>query len=112
MIVRIHNEYRNTLARGKLTNVPTAARMFVLHWDGNLAYLASIIMKQCNLDEPEESFATWNARYPGHNAALSMFRKSGYQEIIKILKSHLKKWYDQQIHITYKNIGSDKYKNK
>lgn len=87
--------------------MPTAGRMLVLHWDGNLSYLASIIMKQCNLDEPEKKFGTWNARDPGYNAAFSMYKKTEYQEFIKILKSHMKKWYDQQVHITYTNIASD-----
>lgn len=86
--------------------------MFELHWDGNLAYLASIVVRQCSLDEPENSYATWFAKNPGHNAALSMYRKAQYQDIMKILKSHMKKWYDQHIHITYENLESDKYRKK
>lgn len=107
MIVKTHNLYRNAIAKGKLSNVPMAARMLRLRWDSNLAKLADYAARQCKLKEPSKIFSTPQFSDPGFNAALSKFPRKQLQNEKIILKSHLKKWYEQYEHLNYKNLKSD-----
>ncbi|KAL1398227.1 hypothetical protein pipiens_009131 [Culex pipiens pipiens] len=47
LLVDLHNEYRNKVAKGELDWLPKAANMVAMSWDDDLAYLAELNSNQC-----------------------------------------------------------------
>lgn len=106
-IVNFHNQYRNTIAKGGLKGIPTAARMQRLRWDHNLAKLADYAVRLCSLKQPSKIFSTPRFRDPGFNAAFTKFPRKQFQNEKLILKSHLKKWFDQYQYLDYRQLKAD-----
>lgn len=107
IIVDFHNQYRNIIAKGKLKGIPPAARMQRLRWDANLAKLAEYAVRLCSLKQPTKIISTPRFRDPGFNAAYTKFPRKEFQNEKLILKSHLKKWYDQYQFLDYRQLKLD-----
>lgn len=50
LILHLHNSYRNTIALGQTPGMYQAARMGVLQWDDELAYLAELNAMSCEIE--------------------------------------------------------------
>lgn len=93
------NTYRNIVARGTFHNLPAAGRMNKLAWDESLADLAQLAAKRCVMDPIRKSFTTTLASKPGYTAILNKYPSDQKQDVLKIVKSQLKTWYDQYIYV-------------
>jgi hypothetical protein len=68
-IVHLHNHFRNLIASGDVKGYSGAARMGVVGWDDELAYLAELNAKSCKI-EHDRCRNTVTFPYAGQNLAL------------------------------------------
>lgn len=50
IILNLHNQYRNKIASGRLPGYAPAARMPVLRWNEDLAYVAGVHSRSCTIE--------------------------------------------------------------
>lgn len=97
LILRLHNRLRNKVALGKLPGYPKAVRMPILRWDNELAYLAELNVKQCEMKH-DECRNTDKFKYAGQNLA---YIGGGTQPNAERIKTLVKAWFDE-----YKDANS------
>ncbi|XP_030558684.1 allergen Tab y 5.0101 [Drosophila novamexicana] len=107
-IVRQHNVYRNMVAKGNMARLPAASRMMLVAWDPILADLAKLAVMRCTIDPIGMSLSTTQAARPGYNAVFSKYPKHQQQDVLKILNSHLKAWYDQYYYVNLESLLTGK----
>lgn len=92
IIVDTHNEKRNFIAGGGDPRHRPASRMATMQWDDELASLASLNVKQCELSH-DECHNTNEYRYSGQN--LAWFGFSGAVDHAYRLKEAVEFWYEE-----------------
>ncbi|XP_063705347.1 antigen 5 like allergen Cul n 1-like [Culicoides brevitarsis] len=103
LILRLHNRLRNKVALGQLSGYPKAVRMPMLRWDDELAFLAELNVKQCEMKH-DECRNTDKFHYAGQNLAYIGGGNSNAERI----KALVRKWFEE-----YKDANSsfiDKYR--
>ncbi|XP_064541451.1 antigen 5 like allergen Cul n 1-like [Drosophila montana] len=103
-IVRQHNVYRNMVAKGNMARLPVAGRMMLVGWDPILADLAKLAVRRCMIEPIDMSLSTTLASRPGYNAVYSKYPKHQPQDVLKILNSHLKAWFDQYYYVNLDSL--------
>lgn len=103
LIVKTHNDYRSTVASGKLTgslNGITATRMDEMKWDNDLATVAEFHVKNCKFDH-DKCRATVKDHSAGQNLAYSASsaKNTNYPQILTNL---MKMWFEE-----YKDVTPD-----
>ncbi|KAH8372285.1 hypothetical protein KR093_010944, partial [Drosophila rubida] len=110
-IMKIHNVYRNMVAKGSFKLLPIAGRMLKLKWDENLAFIAEQAIKVCNLTLPDDAvFSTTYATQPSYNSAYNKYPDSSSEDEMKIAKSQIKAWFDQYRYVDLCALKSNKSK--
>ncbi|XP_041674296.1 antigen 5 like allergen Cul n 1-like [Drosophila eugracilis] len=97
-IVNYHNTYRDLVAGSQFHRLPNAGRMLKMTWDPNLAYLAELLVKQCDLKPSEHCWSTEKYSSPGYHAVYNKF--NGNEDTFRVVRSQLNSWYDQYKHVT------------
>ncbi|EDX15960.1 GD10825, partial [Drosophila simulans] len=98
-ILHYHNTYRDIVAGGQLHRLPIAARMLKLKWDHDLAFLASILVKRCDLQPTDHCISTEEFSSPSYHVVYNKFKAK--QDTFRIVRSQLNAWYDQ-----YKKVSA------
>lgn len=103
LIVKTHNDYRSTVASGKLPGKlagVTATRMDEIKWDNDLATVAEFHVKNCKMVH-DKCRATEKYNSAGQNLAYtaSSAKNTNYPAI---LANHMKMWFDE-----YKDVTPD-----
>lgn len=103
LIVKAHNDYRSTVASGKLPGSlagTTATKMDEIKWDNDLATVAEFHVKNCKFAH-DKCRATEKYHSAGQNLAStsSSNKNTNYPQI---LISHMKMWFDE-----YKDVTPD-----
>lgn len=93
LILRIHNRLRNKVASGQLYGYPRAVRMPVLRWDDELAYLAELNVKQCEMNH-DRCRNTDKFKAAGQNLAIQTTTGKP-EENGKIIKKLINKWFEE-----------------
>ncbi|XP_017474137.1 PREDICTED: venom allergen 5-like [Rhagoletis zephyria] len=91
LIVDEHNAKRSLVAGGK-TKLEPACRMATMEWDEELASLAALNVKQCQMKH-DACHNTKAFRNSGQNLALQMSTHSSSVETL--LKKFVNMWYDE-----------------
>lgn len=105
LILQVHNRLRNKVALGQLPGFPKAVRMPILRWDDELAYLAELNVKQCEMRH-DKCRNTHKFKYAGQNLAYMSGRAGKNSNRIKRL---VRMWFNE-----YKNASEtfiDRYRN-
>ncbi|XP_026832180.1 uncharacterized protein LOC113563855 [Drosophila erecta] len=97
-ILNYHNTYRDIVAGGQLHRLPIAARMLKLKWDHDLAFLATLLLKRCDLQPTDHCISTEEFSSPGYHAVYNKFKAN--QDTFRIVRSQLNAWYDQYKHVS------------
>ncbi|XP_037720328.1 antigen 5 like allergen Cul n 1-like [Drosophila subpulchrella] len=97
-ILYYHNTYRDIVAGSKFHRLPNAARMLMLKWDRELAYLAELLVKRCDLQPTKHCISTEVFSSPGYHAVYNKFKTN--VNPLRIIRSQLNAWYDQYKHVT------------
>nr|B9URJ1.1 RecName: Full=Antigen 5 like allergen Cul n 1; Short=Ag5 like allergen Cul n 1; AltName: Full=Allergen Culn1; AltName: Full=Antigen 5 family protein; AltName: Full=Cul n 12; Flags: Precursor [Culicoides nubeculosus]ACM40888.1 antigen 5-related salivary protein [Culicoides nubeculosus] len=105
LILKVHNRLRNKVALGKLPGFPKAARMPILRWDDELAYLAELNVKQCKM-EHDQCRNTDKFKYAGQNLAYTM--GTPQKNAVRI-KKLIRAWFKEHENATASFI--DKYRD-
>jgi len=104
LILNLHNDYRNKLAGGEMTDFNTATRMATMVWDDELAQLAALNVKQCDLNN-QACRNTDKFRYSGQN--LSVYSWFGSTKTISsLIKSLINSWWNEYPNCTKSDINS------
>lgn len=96
------------VAKGNMARLPAASRMMLVAWDPILADLAKLAVMRCTIDPIGMSLSTTQAARPGYNAVFSKYPKHQQQDVLKILNSHLKAWYDQYYYVNLESLLTGK----
>jgi len=106
-----HNTYRDIVAGSKFHRLPNAARMLQIKWDRELAYLAELLVKRCDLKPTTHCISTEVFSSPGYHAVYNKFKAN--VNPLRIIRSQLNAWYDQYKHVSAPSLldglSSDKY---
>nr|XP_016930869.2 antigen 5 like allergen Cul n 1-like isoform X1 [Drosophila suzukii] len=97
-ILHYHNTYRDIVAGSKFHRLPNAARMLQMKWDRDLAYLAELLVKRCDLQPTKHCISTEVFSSPGYHAVYNKFKANASK--LKIIRSQLNAWYDQYKHVS------------
>ncbi|XP_070071043.1 venom allergen-1-like [Drosophila takahashii] len=97
-ILNYHNTYRDIVAGSKFHRLPNAARMLKLKWDRDLAHLAELLVKRCDLKPTTHCISTEEFSSPGHHVIYNKFKAN--VSSFRIIRSQLNAWYDQYKHVS------------
>ncbi|XP_017017967.1 venom allergen-1-like [Drosophila kikkawai] len=96
LIVKLHNTLRNNLASGKLTKYKPAKRMATMRWNNELATLAALNVKQCEMKH-DACHNTKTFKASGQNLAL--FGSSGdisTTAMAKLIRDSVNAWWNEK----------------
>uniref|UniRef100_A0A0A1XQD0 Venom allergen-1 n=1 Tax=Zeugodacus cucurbitae TaxID=28588 RepID=A0A0A1XQD0_ZEUCU len=91
LIVQEHNKKRNLVASGK-TKLKAACRMATMQWDNELASLAALNVKQCQMKH-DACRNTKAFKFSGQNLAWSSYY--GTPNIPDMLRKFINMWYNE-----------------
>ncbi|XP_067635244.1 venom allergen-1-like [Eurosta solidaginis] len=91
LIVNAHNKYRNSVAGGE-TKLNAACRMATMQWDEELATLAALNVKQCQMNH-DACHNTESFLYSGQN--LAWFGFTGTGDNSKLAEQSVDLWYGE-----------------
>ncbi|XP_016982053.1 antigen 5 like allergen Cul n 1-like isoform X2 [Drosophila rhopaloa] len=97
-IVRYHNTYRDIVAGTQFHRLPNAGRMLKMRWSQDLAYLAELMVKRCDLKPTEHCLSTEQFPAPSYHAVYNKFKKN--ENEFRVVRSQLNSWYDQYKHVS------------
>ncbi|CAD7083423.1 unnamed protein product [Hermetia illucens] len=100
LIVHKHNKYRNKFAKGAMKFKP-AARMATMQWDDELAELAELNVKRCEMAH-DECRNTERFSMSGQNLAWSW--TSGSLSAKKAIKHGIKDWFHEYKDANQRNL--------
>lgn len=100
-IVKEHNTKRDTVAVGK-TKLKPACRMGTMQWDDELAELAALNVKQCEMKH-DACRNTEVFKYSGQNLAWSSYY--GTPNVPKMLQFLIDMWYNEIKYTTIAHIN-------
>ena len=105
VLLDAHNEKRNLIAGGGAPKHGAACRMATMEWDNELAQIASLNVRQCQMAH-DQCRNTDAFKYSGQN--LAWFGYTGMAtDHAKNLRNSVKGWYDE---VEYSNKAfTDKY---
>ncbi|KAM7350295.1 venom allergen-1-like [Cochliomyia hominivorax] len=92
VVVDAHNEKRNYLAGGGDTRFKPACRMPTMEWDDELAYLASLNVRQCKMAH-DKCHNTDAFKYSGQNLAYVSFYNTA--DNVEKLKQMVDIWFSE-----------------
>ncbi|TMW42630.1 hypothetical protein DOY81_012291, partial [Sarcophaga bullata] len=92
LLVDTHNEKRNFIAGGGDAKHRPASRMATMQWDNELAMLAELNVKQCQIAH-DQCHNTDAFKYSGQN--LAWFGFTGPVDHADRLKAAVELWYDE-----------------
>ena len=92
LLVNAHNEKRNFIAGGGDARHRPAGRMATMQWDNELAELAALNVKQCNIAH-DQCHNTDAFKYSGQN--LAWFGTTGTFDNADRLKATVELWYNE-----------------
>ncbi|KAH8368614.1 hypothetical protein KR084_001232 [Drosophila pseudotakahashii] len=101
-ILHYHNTYRDIVAGSKFHRLPNAARMLKLKWDRDLAHLAELLVKRCDLQPTKHCISTDVFSSPGHHVVYNKFKANA--NAFRIIRSQLHAWYDQYKHVSVPSL--------
>ncbi|XP_055604861.1 antigen 5 like allergen Cul n 1-like [Uranotaenia lowii] len=119
LILNLHNTYRNKIALGTEKNgagilFPKASRMRTMRWDDELAYLAGLNARRCEMQH-DQCRNTVNFTYPGQNLATSLTTQQTFMKVLgtatsfnvtaKIV-SMINAWYKASLNANPKDLES------
>ncbi|XP_052844165.1 venom allergen 5-like isoform X1 [Drosophila gunungcola] len=110
LILNNHNTYRDLVAGTKFHRLPTAGRMLKMMWDSDLAYLAELLVKRCDLHPTDHCISTELFSAPGYHAVYNKFKKN--EDAFRIVRSQLNSWYDQYKHVSAASLLDGLSNNK
>ncbi|XP_030372543.1 venom allergen 3-like [Scaptodrosophila lebanonensis] len=102
LILHEHNTLRNTLASGKLFDLPPPERMATMQWSDELAMLAELNVKQCQMVY-DPCHNTYQFRNSGQNLAIhnmTMPVDTTRMTDDLLIKESITKWWDQYENLT------------
>lgn len=106
-ILDLHNTYRNKIALGNQAGFKSASRMTTVTWDYELASLAELNVKQCELKH-DSCRNTNKFQYAGQN--LDFRSKTGsYENVQSFLENSIKDWYDEHLYADQSVIDAFHY---
>ncbi|XP_039960562.1 antigen 5 like allergen Cul n 1-like [Bactrocera neohumeralis] len=105
LIVKLHNTKRNTVASGK-TKLKAACRMGTMQWNDELAALAALNVKQCQMKH-DACHNTQAFKHSGQNLAWSSYY--GTPNVPQLLQKLINLWYNEIKYTTQAYIN--KYPN-
>lgn len=79
------------MALGKLPGYPKAVRIPILRWDDELAYLAELNVRQCQMNH-DQCRDTDKFRYAGQNLA---YMGGGTETNAERIKHRIRAWFDE-----------------
>ncbi|XP_017111710.1 antigen 5 like allergen Cul n 1-like [Drosophila elegans] len=97
-IINYHNTYRDLVAGGQFHRLPHAGRMLKLSWSSDLARLAELLVKRCDLHPTDRCISTELFSEPGYHAVYNKFKKN--EDTFRIVRSQLNSWYDEYKHVS------------
>lgn len=101
----MHNQKRNQIAAGRLARYSSAIRMGTMQWSRELAYLASLNVRQCTMRHDSCS-NTYRFRYAGQNLAM-MWSSGGPQlNVLRFLTTSINDWWNEHIYANMDFINS------
>uniref|UniRef100_A0A6P4EV98 Venom allergen 5-like n=1 Tax=Drosophila rhopaloa TaxID=1041015 RepID=A0A6P4EV98_DRORH len=110
LILNHHNTYRDVVAGTGFHRLPTAGRMLKMMWDSDLAYLAKLLVKRCDLHPTEHCMSTEVFSAPSFHAVYNKFKKN--EDAFRVVRSQLNSWYDQYKHVTAASLIDGLSNNK
>ncbi|XP_055911692.1 antigen 5 like allergen Cul n 1-like [Eupeodes corollae] len=93
MILHEHNKRRNFIALGLLPGYYPATRMATMKWDDELAYLALLNLKTCNLDH-DECYNTYRYRNSGQ-CLYGLYSKRSHINMTNLLEQAVGGWFSE-----------------
>lgn len=93
LILELHNQFRNKIAHGKVPGYAPAARMPVLRWNEDLAYVAGLHARSCT----EENDSCRNTRVfknVGQNIGYDMVGEP-QNNVTAVIRRIFNSWHDQ-----------------
>ena len=106
-ILDLHNTYRNKIALGNQNGYESASRMATVKWDYELASLAELNVKQCEMKH-DACRNTDKFQFAGQN--LDYRSKTGtYENVQSFLENSIKDWYDEHFHADQSVIDAFHY---
>ncbi|KAL7023012.1 hypothetical protein ACKWTF_012469 [Chironomus riparius] len=92
-ILKAHNFDRNLLANGKVPGYKSATKMMILKWDSELASLAELNVKQC---EMKHDGCRATEKFPRAGQNLFWTATTGsYKDVNSALTSAVQSWFDE-----------------
>ncbi|KAM8713157.1 hypothetical protein ACLKA7_013467 [Drosophila subpalustris] len=93
LFVQLHNEKRDFIASGNDPNHNAACRMATMQWDDELAYLAELNVRQCQMKH-DSCHNTDAFKYSGQNLAW-MGYSHNIPDMSTIIEKSVQMWYDE-----------------
>ncbi|XP_002023518.2 venom allergen 5 [Drosophila persimilis] len=106
LILKMHNVRRNNIASGVLTKYKPAKRMATMQWNAELAKLAALNVKQCEMNH-DACHNTQTFSASGQN--LAMYGYSGLQSgmtIAQLINACVNNWWNEKKDATMAVINS------
>jgi len=104
LILNLHNDYRNKLAGGEMTDFNTATRMATMVWDNELAQLAALNVKQCVMKH-DACRNTDKFRHSGQN--LGVYSWYGSTKTTDwLITNRINAWWNEYPYCTKSHINS------
>ncbi|XP_017059030.1 antigen 5 like allergen Cul n 1 [Drosophila ficusphila] len=97
-ILNYHNTYRDLVAGSRFHRLPNAGRMLKMKWDSELAHVAEVLVKRCDLQPTKHCISTEEFASPGYNSVYNKFKRN--EDGFKIVRSQLNAWYDEYKHVS------------
>ncbi|XP_001663083.2 venom allergen 5-like [Aedes aegypti] len=91
LILMMHNRLRNLVASGNLSKFEPASNMSLMIWDNELAYLAELNVKQCQM-EHDACRSTAQFKYAGQNLAFS-WTSGSLKKHNENIRHNIMKWF-------------------
>jgi len=93
LVLNLHNDNRNRIAGGAMSNFDSASRMATMVWDSELAQLAALNVKQCAMKH-DACHNTDKYRYSGQNLAWSAYSGSTKTDATLITQA-INNWWSE-----------------
>ncbi|XP_061397350.1 antigen 5 like allergen Cul n 1-like [Musca vetustissima] len=90
IILKAHNRKRHEIASGAVPNFKPACRMATMKWNQELAKLAALNVRKCEM-EHDECFTTVKYKYAGQNLAWRSF--VGDMKKTELISEAIDDWY-------------------
>lgn len=95
LIVRLHNEYRNSIANGSVKGYPKAKQMKVIKWDEDLADTCELMVAHGVFDH-DQCRATETSPDAGQNLGLSQnTEKIEVLNLRAVVKERVQSWFNE-----------------